>query len=156
MRLLFKKKNSRHSICFGYENLNPMKTKILFVSCLLLVQFISARQLHVDVKETKATVNHQHQQAFLFFNAHSVRNDVTLNWVYQNPILVVFFVVERSTDGVNFTPVEEVMSSEKYFYRFKHRNVAPGTAYYRIVSYQHYGGIEYSQVQMVRVTGRRC
>jgi hypothetical protein len=135
-----------------------MKTKIILVICLLFVQFISAGDLKTESKQAFLTINHPGNGAFPFFRAFRIGADVSLNWVYQNPILVVFFVVERSTDGVNFSPVDEVMSSDAYFYRFRDRTIPSGTSmvYYRIVACQHDGTVVYTNIDMVRMGGRRC
>jgi hypothetical protein len=129
-----------------------MKTKMILIICLLSVQLLSAS----DVKASRVSYpSHTTEQAYPFFNASRIRNDAFITWVYNNPILVVFFHVERSTDGVNFMPVTEVMSSNNLFYRFRDRTVTQGTYYYRIVAYQHDGAILYSRTDMVYI-GRRC
>lgn len=83
-----------------------------------------------------------------------MERDVSLNWMFNNPILVVFFHVERSSDGVNFIPIAEITSTSSFFFRYHDRTVTLETFSYRIVAYQHDGAVLYSRTDIIHI-GRR-
>lgn len=133
-----------------------MKTKILLCFFLLLTQLSNAVENRNAKPITVQPFTTNNQTAFSFFNAHRLFNDGNVNWVYSNPILVVFFHVQRSTDGVNFETIAEIFPGNVMFYRFRDRTVIQGrTYYYKVVAYQHDGEIFQTRIDAVSI-GRRC
>jgi hypothetical protein len=131
-----------------------MKTKIFTILILLFFQITSLNSANASPFNTNTALL-QNQQHYPFFNANRMGRDVSVNWMFNNPILVVFFHVERSTDGVNFVPVAEIMPGSRFFFRYRDRSVTEGTYYYRVVAYQHDGEILYSRTDVLHI-GRRC
>lgn len=127
-----------------------MKTKFIFLAFLLL----ASQTVTVQATAPSAIVS---SSDFLFFKANRFGRDVVVNWAYRNPLLVVFYYVERSTDGVNFTQVTDVMAFGEPWYRFRDRTApSRGLIYYRITAFQHDGSIVYSQVESIRNHGNGC
>jgi hypothetical protein len=133
-----------------------MKTKIVTFAVLLSLQFVfcSAGPVPVNTLNTQGVLLHP-QQDYPFFNAYRMGRDVSVNWMFNNPILVVFFHVERSVDGVNFTPIAEITPTSNFFFRYRDKTVTQGTFYYRIVAYQHDGAVLTSRTDVIHI-GRRC
>jgi hypothetical protein len=133
-----------------------MKTKILLSFFLVLAQLSHAVENRKTIPVNPRLASTVNQTAFPFYNAHRLFNDANVNWVFSNPILVVFFHVERSTDGVNFETIAEVYPGNNMFYRYRDRTVVQGkTYYYRIAAYQHDGGIFQTRIDAVTIV-RRC
>lgn len=131
-----------------------MKIKLIFVSLFFTFQSISAGVLdNVKVPVSAAIASND----FLFFKANRNGREVVLNWAYHNPMMVVFYYIERSNDGVNFTPLTDVMSNGETWYRYLDRSVpAGGFTYYRLTAFQHDGNIIYSTVESIRNQGNGC
>jgi hypothetical protein len=131
-----------------------MKTKFFAILMMLFFFQITSLNIANAAPNHSSAVSHN-QQDYPFFNAFRMGRDVSVNWMFNNPILVVFFHVERSTDGVNFVPVTEIMPGSRLWFRYRDRTVTQGTYYYRVVAYQHDGAILYSRVDVIHM-GRRC
>jgi hypothetical protein len=85
-------------------------------------------------------------------------NKVDLKWVTSSEKNVSHFVVERSTDGKNFTEAGVVFamgnSSDKVNYSFTD-NINTGSSqviYYRLHSVDNDGKSDYSAIRLVRIT----
>lgn len=131
-----------------------MKTRIITLAVLLSLQLLYCKAGSSVSNPQHITVHHP-QQDYPFFNAYRMGRDVSVNWMFNNPILVVFFHVERSTDGINFTPIAEITPTSNFFFRYRDKTVTQGTFYYRIVAYQHDGAVLYSRTDVIHI-GRRC
>lgn len=131
-----------------------MKTRIITLAVLLSLQLLYCKAGSSVSNQQYITVHHP-QQDYPFFNAYRMGRDVSVNWMFNNPILVVFFHVERSIDGVNFTPIAEITPTSNFFFRYRDKTVTQGTFYYRIVAYQHDGAVLYSRTDVIHI-GRRC
>src|SRR5262245_45286535 len=64
------------------------------------------------------------------------RSDVTLQWQCNNAYTAQGFVVERSTDGVNFTPLASLAPTET---TYTDPRVGPGAFFYRVRSFNAQG-----------------
>jgi hypothetical protein len=131
-----------------------MKTRIIILAVLVSLQLLFCNTGSAATVPQHITANHT-QQDYPFFNAYRMGRDVSVNWMFNNPILVVFFHVERSTDGINFTPIAEITPTSSFFFRYRDKTVTQGTFYYRIVAYQHDGAVLYSRTDVIHI-GRRC
>ncbi|HEX2533396.1 MAG TPA: T9SS type A sorting domain-containing protein [Chitinophagaceae bacterium] len=82
--------------------------------------------------------------------------DVTLTWNTSEEIEFSHFVVERSTDGKNFTELATVFSAgngtgmSQYAYKDKNVSAAPGVYYYRIRMVDLSAEFTYSAAKVVR------
>ncbi len=127
-----------------------MKTRVI----ILLFLFVTSQHISSNATLPSSSVS---STDFLFFKAHRFGRDVSISWAYRNPLLVVFYYVERSADGVHFIPITDVMAYGEPWYRLRDRSVpAGGLTYYRITAFQHDGSIVYSQIQSVRNQGNGC
>ena len=70
------------------------------------------------------------------FTTSTIDGHVQLNWVTQSEINNDYFTVERSVDGINFTPISKVNgagnSSERLNYSTFDNTPLNGTSYYRL------------------------
>jgi hypothetical protein len=64
------------------------------------------------------------------------RNDVTLTWKCNNAYTALGFIVERSTDGVNYTQIASLPTTDT---SFTDQRVSPGAYYYRVRSFNAQG-----------------
>ncbi|HXD76883.1 MAG TPA: T9SS type A sorting domain-containing protein [Puia sp.] len=92
------------------------------------------------------------------FNAE-LRNNKTvqLSWSASDEAQISNFEVQRSTDGVNFSPIGTLQASvAETSYSLVDANPANGVNYYRLISHNNDGGSVYSAIKAVnlfRVTG---
>jgi hypothetical protein len=80
-------------------------------------------------------------------------NSVSVTWDVADEIDVKEYVIERSTNGVNFTSVGSVPAYNKPYYSYTDNQPVTGTVYYRVKNVDLDGKFKYSSV--VRVTGKR-
>jgi len=99
--------------------------------------------------------------SFISFNAVPGTNSNTLNWQVANANGVTLFAIERSTDGVHFTPAGNVTfnaSTNQYTYIDDVHNLIATNAYYRIASINADGRISYSNIiniPLMNTTGNK-
>ncbi len=78
------------------------------------------------------------------FTAHAGDSEVILRWVTESEIENDAFILERSSDGENFTMLDEIpghgSSSEQHVYSFVDQNVINGLTYYYRLSDRDYNG----------------
>jgi Secretion system C-terminal sorting domain len=82
--------------------------------------------------------------------ASQSNNLVKLNWNIQSEINTNSYIVERSTNGENFTQVGTLVANRSAKYTWIDNNPANGINYYRIVALDNNGTKQYSTV--VRIT----
>jgi len=79
--------------------------------------------------------------------------DVLVKWNVQNEVNIKDYVVEKSTDGINFTPIATVNAtgnnSSSVDYNSIDQNPSNGTNLYRIESVDNNGTLAYSQIATV-------
>jgi reprolysin-like metallo-peptidase family M12B/type IX secretion system substrate protein len=88
-----------------------------------------------------------------FTAAAQTNNTVLLNWTVDE-VNSSYYSVERSTDGINFTPIDSlpaniVGSGSNDTYSFTDQNPLLGTSYYRIKEVNQLGGYSYSPIDPV-------
>jgi hypothetical protein len=89
---------------------------------------------------------------FLSFTARpGASQQVNLQWETGDETNVSHFVVERSTDGVSFTPIGQVDFGSTNSYAFTDNNAVEGNNYYRIESVDNDGYTQYSAIDEVTV-----
>ncbi len=85
-----------------------------------------------------------------FINA----DDVQLNWITTNEINMRAFIVERSTDGINFTEAGELtakgIGSSRADYLFLDKNVQHELLYYRLKLKEINGALSYTKTITLR------
>jgi autotransporter-associated beta strand protein len=91
---------------------------------------------------------------FNTIKAAAVAADVVVNWAVDNAAIVDRYQVERSADGINFTPIGETLAikdrTASAAYSFTDLNPAPGIYYYRVKAVSDaYKG--YEQTDAVKV-----
>lgn len=92
-----------------------------------------------------------------FFSAWLNNNRVDLKWQTLNEVNVNYFQAERSTDGINYSPVAMVFaignSSDKSDYScFDNVSaIQSGVIYYRLRSVDNDGKTEFSEIRVIRI-----
>ncbi|MBK6500462.1 MAG: hypothetical protein IPG00_20870 [Saprospiraceae bacterium] len=73
-----------------------------------------------------------------------------LNWLTSSETNNDYFTIERSTDGQNFDPLEEIKgagnSSEEISYEWIDQKLLPGNNYYRLKQTDYDGKFTYSNI----------
>jgi hypothetical protein len=90
---------------------------------------------------------------FISFNATKNKEGVLLQWTTATEINNNNFVIERSLDGINFEPLDQVKgagnSSNLQNYYYSDSDALNGTVYYRILQVDFDGQYSYSTVRSV-------
>ena len=90
---------------------------------------------------------------FVYARAQVVNNDVQVTWATASELNNDFFVVERSTDGVNYTAIQQVdgagNSEELLTYDIMDSQVISGTYFYRVKQVDFDGQFDYSEIARV-------
>jgi hypothetical protein len=85
------------------------------------------------------------------FTVNKIKNTALLQWLYQNEFNTGQFVIERSTDGINYIVIGSVPagadSASTKQYRFTDEHPATGINYYRIKLADKDGKFNYSPVR---------
>jgi len=73
--------------------------------------------------------------------------DIQLSWKTTGEPTTGYFIVGRSTDGITYTPVQQVdvAGEESHIYTTTDRNVPAGPVYYRLQMVDKYGASHYSK-----------
>ncbi|HVD97013.1 MAG TPA: T9SS type A sorting domain-containing protein [Cytophagaceae bacterium] len=91
------------------------------------------------------------------FNAVRQGNGALVTWSTATELNSSYYIVEKSTDGINFTPVGKVQakgnSSALQLYSFIDPSISSGITYYRLVEYDVDGASQYSNVKSVNKEG---
>ncbi len=91
----------------------------------------------------------------LDFNGKLNAGKVDLYWVTANEVNAANFVIERSTDGLYFTPIGTVKasgtSSNVQNYKLVDALPANGSNYYRLKMYDNNGAYTYSKTIIIRI-----
>ena len=100
-------------------------------------RYISSKQLPVSL---------------VSFSASRQSEKVVLNWHTANEENTNLFVVERSTNGIDFAAIgeEKAMESSNGSYAFADNNPYSGTNYYRLKTVDADGAIEYSKAVSIQ------
>jgi len=91
------------------------------------------------------------------FSAVLANNKVDLKWATASEINVSHFVVERSTDGANYTDAGVVFAygnaTDKTNYNFSDNvsTIQSGVVYYRLRSVDIDGKVQYSETRIIRI-----
>lgn len=88
-----------------------------------------------------------------FFLERSGKSNVNVNWSTASEFNNEYFIVERSTDGINFTDAGRMKgagnSANTNFYTFKDANLNPAVYYYRIRQVDFDGTSTYSEKRII-------
>ncbi len=74
----------------------------------------------------------------VFLNGIATENDIKVKWVVQNDVAITKYEVQKSDNGLNFTPIQDIPSNQNIgsnTYLISDGNPIIGTNYYRIKSY---------------------
>lgn len=84
----------------------------------------------------------------LSFNARAIEQGVELNWITGAEINSDFFTIERSNNGLDFFPIEQVAAagttSQMHYYRTEDKDAFKGLSYYRLKQTDYNGDYDYS------------
>lgn len=91
--------------------------------------------------------------SFSSFNVTYEKGDANLSWSAPVSDKLSGFVVQRSTDGNNFTDIATVFAGTRTSYTYTDNGVASasGVVYYRIVSVDYTKEANYSTIRMIRL-----
>ena len=91
------------------------------------------------------------------FTATKNNNQVDVVWVTGAEINNDYFVVERSQDGINFLPLDNIKgagnSTQTIHYAYVDKNPLPGTSYYRLHQVDYDGTKTYSPIKFINFEG---
>ena len=87
-------------------------------------------------------------QTLLHFSGQRKNGNTQLNWQTADEIDMRYYIVERSTDGIVFTPVQRVAATGKNLntYSATDTHVPAGVVYYRLQTVEISGLINYSPI----------
>ena len=87
-------------------------------------------------------------QTLLHFSGQRKNGNIQLNWQTADEINMSYYIVERSTDAIVFTPVQRVAATERTrnTYTATDTHVPAGVIYYRLQTVEHSGLIDYSPI----------
>jgi hypothetical protein len=91
---------------------------------------------------------------FTSFTAQPIGDQVSLEWTVAGSQIGSKFLVEKSTDGINFEVVDSVNHNAYTTYNYLLRGENEGLAYYRIIEKTAAGNTSYSNVQRVAFNRR--
>ena len=92
------------------------------------------------------------QSAILDFRAIPTNKKIRLNWKSENPGILDHFVVEKSTDGVDYNSIGFVASGSDHltgYYSFPHSGNGNDTEYFRLLEVFKDSSFSYSSVLKV-------
>ena len=104
--------------------------------------------------EVTATIPFPLPIELLTFTASSLGNNkVSIDWKIASQQQVSHFVVQTSTDGINFKSLQRVFASDSVGYDYHILDVSPslGYNYYRLVVYGDDGSTKYSETKLVKI-----
>ena len=82
----------------------------------------------------------------LYFDAKLKNNQVICNFATATEINTDYFVIQRTTDGINFENIDSIIAAETSFetlhYQLSDKNPLLGTSYYRLKQYDLNGTSE--------------
>ncbi len=91
------------------------------------------------------------------FNVLKNNNQVDIIWATGMEINNDYFIIERSQDGVNFLPLDNIKgagnSTQTIHYAYVDKNPLPGTSYYRLQQVDYDGTKTYSPIKFVNFEG---
>jgi hypothetical protein len=94
-------------------------------------------------------------EVFGAINGHRQQNGVSLSWTIITLEQINGFVIERSYDGINYSPVGEVNTVTVGWNRFKDEFVFPGYIHYRVKAIMADGAVVTSPVEIVRIVSKK-
>ena len=89
---------------------------------------------------------------FVSLNAVSVNNSVSISWKTANESPNSNYIIEQSTDGVNFSEIGNTKSTGSKSYTFIDNSPTSGENYYRIRVIDNLGNIFYSSVVKLSIS----
>ncbi len=91
--------------------------------------------------------------SLLYFEATKMESYVALNWATSEEHNNLEFVIQKSSDGLNFDSIGTVIGNGNTnvtsIYSFEDHTIASGTSYYRLMQVDRNGTIEYSQIRSI-------
>jgi len=87
------------------------------------------------------------------FEASAKNNGVVLSWTTANEVAISQYIVEKSANGVDFSPIGSVNASNAGNYTFSDLNPNNGAGFYRLKMLDFSGAFKFSQVLLVKSTG---
>ena len=83
----------------------------------------------------------------LYFSGEQIEGNIQLNWETSVGSTADYFVVERSTDAITYTPIKQVYAAEGvYTYTMTDTHVPSGVVYYRLKTVDKGGAVSYSHI----------
>jgi hypothetical protein len=92
----------------------------------------------------------------LSFTGNRTNDDINLNWAVAANEMADRYEVQRSTDGINFTTVGSVRSTDKtgnQSYAYKSTDTDSEQSFYRLRIFNKNGQVEYSETLLFRNSG---
>ena len=88
------------------------------------------------------------------FNVTAAGTSAVLNWVVNSEINTANYIIEHSTNAVQFEAVGFVLpSGSNSSYSFLHKNLQSGKHFYRLKMVDHDGRFQYSAIKPVTIAG---
>ncbi|HXT82962.1 MAG TPA: T9SS type A sorting domain-containing protein, partial [Verrucomicrobiae bacterium] len=91
--------------------------------------------------------------SLLYFEATKMESYVALNWATSEEYNNREFVIQKSSDSLNFTPIGTVEGNgnknNTSLYSFEDHTISSGTSYYRLMQVDEDGTIQYSPIRSI-------
>jgi len=132
-----------------YNNGGPMYNDI---SALATGAGADCNTGYCRTSEFSPCIDNQLPVNFIRFEVVAIGQDVALNWVTTQEVNANRFVIERSSDGLDFLPIGEVATkggTSTTTYDFIDEGVSVGTWYYRLREEDLDGKFQYSEIKVV-------
>ena len=84
-------------------------------------------------------------------DAYKVNNSIDISWQVYTEINVNTYVIQRSSDGKNFTTIGELAADNAGYYTYPDNNPVMGYNYYRLLIVDKDGSVKYSNTDKVNI-----
>lgn len=116
---------------------------------------LSAKKMNKDSSAelfAQSRIGLSHLAKFIDFSATRSAGAVDLIWQTTTHRANIYFIVQKSFDGVNFKNLAKITSNQSNKYSFKDKELVRGCCFYRIVQISERDGITISKT--IRVSSQ--
>ena len=104
-----------------------------------------SRDVVIEIIDCTILLNLEQPLTLLNFKGKKEEDDNLLEWEVSTDANTDFYILERSTDGINFEQLKLISTANTNVYSFLDVYPGLGTKYYRLKVVQIDGGFEYSK-----------
>ena len=129
-----------------------MKFRLISAVCLCLIVFAASAQDNEQAEANDTT-------SWKSFSATLLQKDVYLQWLNNTEPITSFFIIEKSSDGINFSEIGRIQSTQSPSAKtYSLTDAAPlkGSFFYRIKSVRSDEDFSYSPVKKITAGERQA